>query len=609
MGRGTSKTRKQQGAATAVAGAFGMPYAATLVFLAFVGVVAGSVLRGSEATSLDYAAVFTGVAGVFAAVGLLARGGISLSRSRLTYAWAAFMGWAMLSVVLSGRPWAALVGEPSSMLGWSALAAMTAVTLASIRYAPQVRRVLETCGWYVLLGESALVFWQLATSVTPSGTLPNSSYLGEALLLLLPWTLSDRSAPEWQRWPRTVAAVVTLGALAASGARVATVAGAAWMIWAIARDTRWSVRVRTVGLLGLVAVVVAASLVFARQETVGSASVAALGQRPAMARISIAAVGLRPVAGWGPDGYRDGGSTASTVQLAESGPMTVVAQGAGDPHDALLWIAVSTGLVGLALFLWFAVETALRWRQRLKEGVDAWPAIWAVAGVLAVLLTAPAYPIVLPLAALAMGVSVSSPRPSTGELRAANSAAGVLGVAALALLALACGVLALDAGARSGLEDAGPARSPGVAANALSTAGLWNVDPHLWLLASRHISQATAQNPTSFLDGADLTAIEHAEALDARNPDYPLRRARVLQSRQAPSAEVERAYQQEFELYPLQPQARADFAIYLAGLGRSAEAEQQLAIARVLMAKDPASTAPLQGTIARAEAAIAAGRK
>lgn len=609
MGRSASKTRKKQAAKAVVSGSFGMRYAAVLFFFAFAGVIGGYVLKGSEAASLDYAAVFAAVAGIFAAVGLLAGGDISLSRSRLTYAWTAFMGWALVSAVVSGRFWASLVGESSSMLGWSLLAAMTAVALASVRYAPQVRRVFETSGWYVLFGESALIFWQLATGASPGGTLPNSTYLGEALLLLLPWTLSNPAASKWERWPRMIAVVVTLAALAASGARTAAVVGVAWAIWALARNASWSVRARTVGLLALVAVVVAAGLFFSRTEILGSASASALGQRPAMARISIAAVALRPVLGWGPDGYRAGGSAASTVQLAESGPVMVVAPGAADPHDVLLWVVVSTGLVGLALFVWFGTETVLRWRQRLKQGVDAWPAIWAVGGVIVVLLTAPAYPLVLPPLALAFGVSLWGPAPAGRVDSATERIRGVIGVAVLTVVALACGTLALDAAVRSNFENVDPVRSPQVAAGALSAARLWSVDPYLWLLASRQTGQAIAESPSSFPNGTDLAAVERAQALDSRNPDYPLQLAWRLQSYQAPPAQVEQAYQEVFERYPLQPQARAGFAIYLAGLGQRSEAQQQLTIAQILMVKDPVNTAPLQATIAQAQAAIAASGK
>jgi hypothetical protein len=286
--------------------------------------------------------------------------------------------------------------------------------------------------------------------------------------------------------------------------------------------------------------------------------------------------------------------------------MTVVAQGAGDPHDLLLWVVASTGLVGLALFLWFGAETALRWRQRLRQDVDAWPPIWAVAGACVMLLTAPAYPAVLPLLALALGVSIAGPGPDHRDGAPEGALPVAVGLAALIVLAVACGVLALDAGVRSSFEDVTAARSPGIAANSLSIAGQWSVDPHLWLLASRHVGQAMAENPASFADSPDLAALERAQALDALDPDYPLGLAWRLQAHQAPAAQVEQAYQREFELYPLQPQARADFALYLAGLGRGADAAKQLEVARILMAKDPANTAPLQPTIAQAEAAIAA---
>ena len=144
-------------------GRFGLPYAAALSLLAFSGVV-GSYLADSELTSVDRAAVFAGIAGCFAAIGLIVGGDSAISRSRLTSSWSAFMVWALLSAAVSGRVWAAVVGEVGNMLGWCLLAAMTGVALAAQRYAPDVRRVLVACGWYVLLGESALLFYQRVTS-------------------------------------------------------------------------------------------------------------------------------------------------------------------------------------------------------------------------------------------------------------------------------------------------------------------------------------------------------------------------------------------------------------------------------------------------------------
>jgi O-antigen ligase len=516
------------------------------------------------------------------------------------------MGWALLSALLSGRFWAAFVGEVGSMLGWTLLAAMTAVAIAGKRYAPQVRRILMAAAWPVLLCESALLFFQVATgSGGFSGTMPNSTYLGEALLLLLPWALGDAETPAWQKWPRLATVALTIGALAAAGARIATVVAAVWAIWTLLRRSTFSARVRTVGVLVVIAVVVAAGLVYARAEILGSTSLATLGKRPGMVRVAAAATTLRPALGWGPDGFMSGGSAASTPELASTGSVVALAPGAGDPHSLVLWVLVSTGIVGLGLFVWFSAEVVLSWRRRIIDGVEASPAIWSVAGPLIVFLTAPATPLVLPLFALVLGVSLGDPsavRQDEAKLPVLENA---LVAACIVALGLASAVLALDAGTRATFEVTGADRSPSSAAGALRVARIWAVDPHLWYLASTHIGYARVADSATFADRSDLQALSQAAALDRRSPFYPLELGWVLRVYGESPGSIGAAYEEALRRYPIDARAHADYAGFLAGIGRVADAEKQLTAAQILIGAAPEETVAAQQSVLDAQAEIA----
>ena len=426
------------------------------------------------------------------------------------------------------------------------------------------------------------------------------------MLLLLPWTLVTEGVPSWQRWPRVLAVIFTLGALAASGARVAAVFGTVWAIWALAKRSALSPRARTVGSIAVILTVVAAGLFFARVEILGSTSTATLGKRPGMARVVAAAVALRPAMGWGPDGFLAGGSAASTPQLAEGGSIVAIAPGASDPHSLLLTVVVSTGLIGLGLFVWFGAETFVRWRSLLREVVDASTSIWAVCGALVVFLTAPASPLVLPLFALVFGVSLSGRGNAAGAGTGDRPVPQLAVTASLMVIAFTSGVLALNAGTRATFEIANDERAPKVATSALRMARLWGVDPHLWYLASQQIGYVLAENPAAFGGRPDAEALAHAVALDTRNPFYPLELAWVQRVYGEPAAAIEPTYQEAIRRYPLDPRAHAEYAGYLAQLGRMADAEAQLRVAAVLIERDPEDTVAAQQAVREARETIAA---
>ncbi len=571
-------------------------FAAVICAAAAIALISPPLADKAQAT--DVSAAWLGIAGVAAALGLLLlRANPSSSRpTRLGLAWIAFLSWTLLSAVTSGRIWSALVGESTSMLGWATLVALTGIALASAVAGVQVRRLLYRYAWILVLGQSLLalamvVFMTEAQRWVATGTLSNSTYFGEALLLLLPWVLPARmTARPWERRVRYATAALAVAALAAAGSLVAVAVAAIFLGWMVARRSGLATG-RRVALLSVVLVIAAASaLIFARFEVVQNLQDISLGSRVSMWRQSALATGARPILGWGPDGYMAGSAAILTPELARSpaGILQLI-RGSYDPHNLVAWVAVSTGFVGLALFAWFVVEMTLTWRARMRSGAGIAPAAWGVALCTAVALTAPLPPTILPLFALMLGASLGAPAADEDGSAAGGGRTSTRRAFAAVVIAgaLISAILAANAATRAPLEVTGAQVSPPLAPQALAASGFWRLDPHLAYLASIDAAWAAATVPQYSQQRADLTAIERAVSLDRRDPFYALELARTLQFYQEPFGTVDAAYREALRRYPLFPLAQAQYAAYLAQSGRLKEAQAHLDIAVLIADENP----------------------
>lgn len=539
-----------------------------------------------QAEAVDAGAIVLGGAGVLGAGIALLEGARVVPGSRMGWSWTGFTAWALFAGAVSGRVWASLVGESTNALGWTAFAALTAVAVAagSLRGALRVLRVVAP--WIVAVQVTA-VFVQLTASRDPAGTLPNSTYLGEALLLALPFLMpGPADAPEWQRRPRLILSGLSVFALAAAGSRVAAVIAAAWFVFCLVRRSDIAPHLRRWVALGVMVAVLAAGLVFARGEVLGSLGANTLGERPAMWKAAALAVAQRPVTGWGPDGFVAGGAAVTTSEMARDGAILIFRPGAVDPHSALVWVAVSCGVVGLGLFLWFLVEVALLLFARARAGEDVTAGAWALGGAFVVMLTAPAAIEVLPLMAFVFGV-VALGRGIDEDAAPATTAVRVGGYALLAVLALGSVLLVANASARRPFESVGPKISPPKAVAAMRTAALWSLDPHLAYLASLHSGYLGAVDPSVAAAKPDFALIERAAILDTRNPFFGLERARTRKYYLQPPASVDEAFADAFRRWPAYPVAHAEYAAYLSDQGRFEEARRELALAKLVDDKDP----------------------
>lgn len=561
-----------------------------LCLLALVSQFGSSV----QAQAVDAAAV------VFAAAALLAAHLVGVRPlhapriDRLWLAWGAFLAWATISTVASGRAWASFVGETNYLAGLAALAALTLVALAASDRGAQVRTAVLAVAPWVALAQIGVVVIQLLVGAQPSGSLPNSTYLGELMLLVLPWVIAADAPAALPRAARLGIAVAGVACLAAAGSRVAAVVGLAWLVVEFVGRSRLDRKARLAVSGVLVLVVLAAGFAFARAEIVGSAGRDTLGERPAMWSVAARALTASPLTGYGPDGFTSGGSSAVTPQLAEREAVVTFRPGAGDPHNLVAWVALSTGLIGLVLFLWAVVEIVLGWRAEQGTGEEVAPAVWGVSGAALVFLTAPAAIQVLPLFALVLGLSRPRKPKSGGGAQGARVLPAGARFAVAGALAAACLVWGLNAATRFGLEEYGPQVSPAKASSAASATSLWSVDPHLAYLASLHLGYAAAADPSISASRLDLDAVRRASTLDPTNPFYALEYARTLKYYGEAPRVVEAAFLTTFERYPAYPLARAEYAAFLAEQGRLEEAAEQVRIAELVPDTDPARAGAIE---------------
>ncbi len=563
-----------------------------LVALLALCVVALVVTVGArpQANAVDGALITMGLVALVAVLGLASRPDALVPRDRLGIAWAAFLGWALLCALVSGRVWASLVGEVTSLLGLFTLVGLTLAAAAAARFGDDARRALELVAPVAVFVQIAATVAQLALGARPRGTLPNSTYLGEAIVILLPFVLAeDPGGLRLERRHRLWLAGAAVITLAAAGSRTAALAATGWFLWALVSRSGLSRALKLAAITLTVVTVALGAFTFARGEVLGTAGIETLGERPRMWRTAALAAAGRPLVGYGPDGFTAGGVAVTTPERARDGGALIFRPGSVDPHNLAVWVLVSTGVFGLGLFAWALVELVLRWRRAFRDGRDVAPGVFAVVGAVAVFLTAPAALQVLPLFGYVVGVSLRR-----GEERSGTGVPRTVGwvlIGAGALVALA---MAGNAATRLALEDHGADVSPAKVGLAQAATVWWPFDAHLAHLASLHWGWTAVADPTVAMRQPDLVAIERAVELDSRDPFVSLEHARTLRFYGAPDEAVEGAFLETLRRWELFPIARAEYATFLARAGRTDEARAQLDVATLVEDPHPRFAATLQ---------------
>ena len=550
----------------------------------------------------------------WALVPALVLAGFALARPPVPRRWLPFLAVVIVSATLAVDPASAWTGTPErhfGVLAW--LVAAAAFAAAQTLDGPSRGRVVViTATTAALLGAWAgaeALGWRpfdlAGAGSRPVGTLGSSAFLGAAAVLLGPVTFALR-AP-W-RWAAAGLAVV---ALVSSGARAAWV-GAAVVAVAVAVVRRPGRR--AIGIAaGLVVVVALATGATGRLTTLLSDHDGGGRGRLDEWRVAARVVAHHPLFGVGPEGYR--------VDFAQRVDDAYEQAHGRDPlpdraHSALLDIAATTGLVGLAAYLALvgAVGRILVRAVRTGSTTDAALA----AGVLAYWVQSLfLFPIaeLEPVAWLLAGVVASrhaepGPKPTTTTApRAVPVLAGALAVVCATAGALD---IAADRAARTALAD-GPAAST---AQATRARRLRPDAPRYRLVAARTLEQRATPTalraaikqlgPSStepviratrarlLLDLARLTDqpadlatarafLERLAIQDPRNAEVLLRLG-VARSLSGDARAAEQAWLRAERLAPRSAAAATDLALSYAQAGRWPEAT---AAATRALAVDP----------------------
>lgn len=496
------------------------------------------------------------------------------------------------STALAVDPVTSLVGAPGSGLGAGSVAALVVLALSAAWLAPRVRSAVVFAAPWVISGQAALTLWQLVTKAVPHGTFSNATYLSMALVTLLPPALAPVVDGERLRLDRgavarmavAAAAVIVLGL---SGARVGTLVALVAVAWTLTPSLRAMSRGdrRVVpAIAGAVALTVAAgSLVLSR--VFGGAGLAEqLGTRPEMWSGSLKLLAMRPVLGWGPDGFHAAiGRVASVAMMTKEGSGGYgFGQLPTDPHDIVLAILVSLGVVGVTALAWLAFAAFRTWvSERGSAGRLSWPAVSTILFAVTALM-APATLQNLPLAALVAGASVP-----LGYLRA-DAASGkrtllMTAGASAAWLTRTVTVLAALVAAASAITHlwiGSTAQSATVATSlrARDAATVWQLDPFLYFEESLRWSLTAAGGTSSALPPS-LDAARRALVLSPADPFYRTQYAYTLYvSQEFPQAAS--AYESVLRVFPNSPDGveGVGFSLLAAGQPEKAKSYAQRAL-------------------------------
>ena len=269
----------------------------------------------------------------------------ALAAARLTHRG----GAVLLAVVLAG----------GTVMGLVALAQFYGLDLLAIAGFHPVRPEVELAG-----GMRGFIFEPMSIGWRSTGTLGQSMVLGGLAALLLPTgvTLTILARRTLPALLHGVATMMVYGALIASGTRaawVATAVAGGLLLWLLPRTPlTWRRMVTLAAGLTVMTVLMAMSRPQAalpqRLTSIAGemrSSDQSLGQRLYIWRHTIALSVRRPILGWGFSTllgrFPDYGS-AEYRQKFGQGEVHLI----DNPHNELLHLLFSTGLVGLAAYLW-----------------------------------------------------------------------------------------------------------------------------------------------------------------------------------------------------------------------------------------------------------------
>lgn len=499
-----------------------------------------------------------------------------------------------VSALRATDPATALLGAPGSGLGAFAVVMLLLLGLSAAWLAPQVRSSLTLAAPWMIAAQAVVTVFQMATNAAARGTFSSAAYLSMALVVLVPPTLAPVVAGGRLRYDRPALARLALAALAVvllglSGARVGTavaLAGVAWMLTPAMRALSKNDRRVVPAVAGAVVLTVSAMVLVALRPFAGQTVAQEVGTRLELWAGSLRLVAMRPLLGWGPDGFHAAIGRVATAAMMASGRSAAhgFAQLPTDPDSILLAALVSLGVVGLAALAWASTAVVRTWLgERRSSGRLAWPAVSTLLFV-ATAMVEPATLQNLPLFALVAGASIPLGylRPEAVESRRTLTTTAGASAAFLTRTIATVATLVVAASAATHLWVGAIGTSADVASSlrARQAAQLWQVDPFLFDVESTRWSLAAAGGATSAFAPA-TTAAQRAVALAPSDPFYLTQYAYTLYVSRQPDKAAD-AYAAVLGVFPHSPDAVEGAGFSLLAAGRTAQAllfaERALAI-------------------------------
>lgn len=322
---------------------------------------------------------------------LLLRGGQRWSGSPLDRPGVAFLVVAIAATIFSVEPFLSLV--PSELRGEGLImtAAYVAVALAAARIRPREARAVlivllaagavigaVAVGQYYGVDVPRMIGFQPVSNVeylrvAPAtrfgysfgtrayATLGNPVFLGGYTLLLLPLSLGTFLWGSGRRWGYVLSSTLLYAALLASQTRAAWVgalaAGAVLGAALVSTRGPWKRAAAMAAILATVTVVMVTSRPEAtlggRAAATFRSSDAALAERLYLWKHTLPMIAQRPLLGWGYSTLLGRFPDIGSEEYQRIYGWNAV--GIDTPHNELLHVAYSIGLLGLAAYLWFLV--------------------------------------------------------------------------------------------------------------------------------------------------------------------------------------------------------------------------------------------------------------
>ncbi len=441
--------------------------------------------------------------------GLALLGSLAVRGDRAARWLVAYLAWALISALASDQPWTATLPGPDVDGGWIYLAAFAGCWAVGRRRS-EVTRCAVTGA--LVLGLGCNVVLAVAQAAAGEGTMlldfrygRSGGFFGNPVYfagimagaVLLAVTSTVAAGRRWWWWLPVVLAFVATTNL--SGSRVALVG--ALGLGALALRRAEPRRIAAV----VIAIGLGLALSWNALPAGGTARVAdSAGQGGFTPRIQtwkagIAALGERPILGWGP--HRHAVATAPRTTLAQAraeDPDSLFF----DAHNVVVDQAVTTGIVGLALVGGFAWTSARR-----AQG----PLAWFAAGVTVTWLLEPMSLLTAPLALLALGLADRAPPAQVGSVSPHDASLKMIdratSEAAPDFVSVASGVGQVPMDPADGVQPRGVGRLTIAATGLLAVAGLGAASVEL--VTDRHLAQA--------VDGS----VPHARAARSWFPHDP----------------------------------------------------------------------------------------